>query len=189
MQIQRVYPEQKASNFWKRNRQDILRSAFLFAGNACLFINLFAGGMPWSLIVIGGLGVIWIAFIYRPLVENTLIKKLTDVTIVVCLYLLLLDMVLGGEWSTLVVPIVLFADLAAIGSFYLLFFKKEKRNFMPLFELLLGGLIVVLLTLATDHTLGWPLIVLGSVSFGMLVLSFILFPKQIALEIRKKLHI
>jgi len=189
MQIHRVYPEQKASTFWRRNRQDILRSAFLFVGNACLFINLLTGGMPWSLIVFGGLCVVWIAFIYRPLVENTLIKKLTDVTVVVCLYLLLLDAILGGEWSTLVVPIVLFADLAAIGFFYLLFFKKEKRNFMPLFELLLAGLFTTLLTLAIDRTLAWPLIVLGSVSFGMLVLSFILFPREVALEIRKKLHI
>ena len=188
MQVHRTYPERKPASFWRRNRQDILRGIFLFAGYASLLVNLLAGGMPWSLIVIGGLGVIWIAAVYRPMVEHTLIKKMSDISIVVCLYLFLLSAIVGGDWTRLVVPIVFFADVTVISFFYLLFFKKQKRNFMPLFELVFVALIGVLYTLIKFRTLSWAQIVLGSVSLGVLVLTGAIFPKKILLEIRKKLH-
>lgn len=189
MQVHRTYPEHKERSFLKRNRQDILRTAFVLSGYTCLLINLLTGGIPWSLIVIGGLCVVWIAFIYRPLVENTLIKKLSDVSIVVCLYLFLLNAILHHGWSDFVVPTVLFGNLIGIGVYYLLFFKKQKRNFMPLLELTLGALISVLCTLVGFRTLNWPQIVLGSVSLGLILLVGALFPKAIIKELQKKLHV
>lgn len=189
MQIHRIYPQRKASSFYKRNRQDLLRSAFLLAGYTCLIINLLGGGIPWSLIVIGGLCVVWIAFVYRPLVENTLIKKLSDISIAMCLYLFLLDAILQQGWSDFVVPIVFFSDLLLIGFIYLVFFKKQKRNFMPLFELLLAGIIAILLSLAGIlRGPNWPQIVVGGVSLGLLALSVILFPKDVFRELHKKIH-
>lgn len=189
MQVHRIYPRRKSNSFFKRNRQDLLRSAFLTVAYACLIINLLTGGMPWSLIAIGGLGVAWIAFVYRPMVENTLIKKLSDVSIAVCLYLFLLDAILKQGWSGFVVPIVFFSDLLLIGFIYLAFFKKQKRNFMPLFELVLAGIIAILLSL-TGILRGpnWPQIVMGSVSLGLLVLSVLLFPKDVLREFHKKIH-
>ena len=188
MDVHSIYPKRKNTSFWRRNRQDILRSSFLIAGYSCLLINLLTNPWPWSLIVIGGLCVFWIAFIYRPLVEHTLIKKLSDISLSVCLYLLLLDRLVGGDWGGLVVPIVFFSLLTAIGAFYLLFFKKEKRNFMPLFELLLGSIIAVTGVLVIFHELNWAQIVLASLSLGLLLLTGILFPKEMTLELRKKLH-
>lgn len=187
--IHRIYPQCKPGNFFKRNRQDLLRSGFMTAGYTCLIVNLLTGGMPWSLIAIGGLGVAWIAFVYRPMVEHTLIKKLSDISIAVCLYLFLLDAILEQGWSDFVVPIVFFSDLLLIGFIYLAFFKKQKRNFMPLFELLLAGIVAILLSL-TGILRGpdWPQIVMGSVSLGLLVLSVILFPKDVLRELHKKMH-
>ncbi|MCL1854628.1 MAG: DUF6320 domain-containing protein [Clostridia bacterium] len=189
IEIHRIYPKYKVNGFFRRNRLDLLRSAFLLAAYTCLIVNLFTGDMSWSLIVIGGLCVAWVAFVYKPLVENTLIKKLSDVSIAVCLYLFLLDAVLQQGWSIIVIPIVFFSDLVLIGFIFLVFFKKQKRNFMPLYELLLGGLVAILLSLTGVQTLNWPRIVVGSVSLGLLVLSVALFPKDMAKELRKKLHL
>jgi hypothetical protein len=154
----------------------------------CLTVNLLTGGMAWSLIAIGGLCVAWVAFVYRPMVEHTLIKKLSDISIAVCLYLFLLDAILEQGWSDFVVPIVFFSDLLLIGFIYLAFFKKQKRNFMPLFELILGGLVSILLSLIGMHGTDWPQIVVGGVSLGLLVLSASLFPKDVLRELQKKMH-
>ena len=189
MKVQRIYPEQKTTSFWKRNRQELLRAAFLLLIYLCLFLNLLLGGIPWSLIVIGGLCVLWVAFLYRPLVEHTLIKKLSDVSIVVCLYLFLLSALLKGNWGWLVGTIVFFADIIAIGLFYLLFFKKQKRNFMPLFELIFVGLGLVLVYWLQSGTLGWEEIVLAAVSLGIMGLIWSFFPREVALEVKKKLHV
>lgn len=188
MRVHVIYPEHSRASFFRRNRISILRSVFLFAGYACLIINLLTSVFPWSLIVIGGLCVFWVALIYRPLVENTLIKKLSDTGIAVCLYLFLLDALLGTNLRDYVVPIVFFGDLILIGCLFLLFFQKQKRNFMPLFELILIGLVAMLCGLAGLRDVNWSLIVVGSVSLGLVVLSFALFPKALTLEFRKKLH-
>lgn len=188
MQVHLTYPPSSGLSFWKRNRRSIWRSSFLTVGYICLLINLLVGGMPWSLIVIGGLTVTWVIFLYRPQVENTIIKKLCDSLIAVCLYLFLLDSLIGGGWSGFVIPIVFFGDLILICAYFLLFFKKQKRDFLPLFELILGGMVVTLVTLAGFRTLNWPMIVVGSVSLGMLVLSLALFWKPLCIEFKKKFH-
>ena len=121
-------------------------------------------------------------------VEATPIKKLCDTALAVCLYLFLLDSVVGGGWSGFVVPIVFFGELIVTGGYFLLFFHKRKRDFLPLFELILIGLVGTLLSLAGLKRLDWPMIVVGGVSLGLLLLSFLLFRKPLWLEIRKKFH-
>ena len=59
---------------------------------------------------------------------------------------------------------------------------------LPLFELILIGLVGTLLSLAGLKRLDWPMIVVGGVSLGLLLLSFLLFRKPLWLEIRKKFH-
>lgn len=188
MLVHATYPPAATQSFWRRNRLEIWRSAFLIAGYTCLIINLLTGGIAWSVIAIGGLMLAWIVFLYRPQVENTPIKKLCDIAVAVCLYLFLLDSVLHTEMSEYVVPIVFFGDLIFIGLYFLLFFRKQKRNFLPLFELILVGLVSTLLALVGMRSLRWPMIVVGSVSLGLLVICFVLFRKPMMEEIRKKFH-
>lgn len=187
MHVAVTYPSAHRS-FWKRNALSLWRSLFLLIAYVCLLIDLLTAGIAWSLVVIGGLAVLWILFFYRPLVENTPIKKLCDSALAVCLYLFLLDSVLGGGWSGFVVPIVFFGDLILIGAYFLLFFHKRKRDFLPFFELILIGLVATLTALVGFHSLNWPMIVVGSVSLGLLVLCFVLFWKPLIWEIRKKFH-
>ena len=188
MRVHATYPPNTPQSFWRRNRQALWRSAFVLTGYLCLIINLLTGGRAWSLIVIGGLMTFWVTFVYQPQVEATPIKKLCDTALAVCLYLLLLDSVVGGGWRGFVVPIVFFAVLIVTGGYFLLFFHKRKRDFLPLFELILIGLAGTLLSLAGLKRLNWPMIVVGVVSLGLLSLSFLLFRRPLWLEIRKKFH-
>lgn len=188
MRVHITYPPGTPQSFWRRNRQALWRSAFVLAGYLCLIINLLTGGRAWSLIVIGGLMTFWVTFVYQPQVEATPIKKLCDTALAVCLYLLLLDSVVGDGWRGFVVPIVFFAELIVTGGYFLLFFHKRKRDFLPLFELILIGLAGTLLSLAGLKRLNWPMIVVGVVSLGLLSLSFLLFRRPLWLEIRKKFH-
>ncbi len=183
-----TYPPNTAASFWRRNGLALWRSLFLLAAYVCLIVDILTPGVPWSLIVIGGLMVAWVLFFYRPQVENTLIKKLCDSAIAVCLYLFLLDSVVGGGWSGFVVPIVFFGELIFIGGWVLFFFRRRKRDFLPLFELILTGLVATLLALVGLSTLNWPMIVVGGVSLGLLVLSMILYWKPLGIEMRKKFH-
>ena len=188
MQVHITYPKPAAHSFWWRNRRELMRGLFGFVAYACGLINIATGGQPWALAAIGGLAVVWIAVFYRPLVENTAIKKITDVGGAVCLYLFLLDWIFGGNWSGFVSPIVFFADLIVAGIYFLAYFKKEKRNFLPLFELTLAGLVAIFCGLVGWSRLDWPLIVVGAVSMALVVLTAALHTQEIAVEFKKKIH-
>ncbi len=188
MKVNITYPSAASQSFWRRNWLLILRGLFLLASYVCLIVNLLTGGIAWSVIAIGGMALYWIAFVYRPQVESNPIKKLCDIALAVCLYLFLLDSVLNTNLSEYVVPIVFFGDLIFIGSFFLIFFRRQKRNFLPLFELIVLGLAFALLGLFGVRSMPWPLIVVGGVSLGLLVLCFVLFFKPMCAEIRKKFH-
>ena len=188
MQVHVTYPALTARSFWHRNSRELIRGLFMLLGYACGLINILTGGIPWSLAVIGGLAVFWIAVLYKPLVENTIIKKITDVGCAVCLYLFLLDWIFGGNWSGFVAPIVFFADLIIAGTYFLAYFKKEKRNFLPLFELSLAGLVAIFCGMVGWSKLDWPLIVVGSVSLGFVVLTIALHFRVIWVEFSKKIH-
>lgn len=188
MTVVSTYPPATPLSFWRRNSLFIWRGIFLIASYVCLVVNLLTGGIAWSVIVLGGIALLWIAVFYRPQVESTPIKKLCDIAIAVCLYLFLLDSVLGTSLSEYVIPIVFFGDLIFIGSFFLLFFRRQKRNFLPLFELILIGIAFALLALFGVRSMPWPMIVVGGVSLGLLVLSFVCFFKPLCAEIKKKFH-
>lgn len=188
MTVHVTYPTAKPLSFWRRNRLSIWRGLFILAGYVCLIVNMLTGGVAWSIIVTGALMLAWIVLFYRPQVESTPIKKLCDIAIAVCLYLFLLDSVLNTDLSEYVVPIVFFGDLILIGLYFMLFFRRQKRNFLPLFELILVGLVSTLLALAGVRSLHWPMIVVGGVSLGLLILCFVFFRKPLAEELRKKFH-
>lgn len=187
-QVHKTYPELTPHSFWRRNRRELARTAFAFIAYACALVNVCVGGDVWSLAAIGGMMVLWIAVFYRPLVENTAIKKITDVGAAVCLYLFLLDGIFGGNWSGFVAPIVFFADLIVAGTYFLAYFKKEKRNFLPLFELSLAGLVGIFCGLVGWRRVDWPLIVVGAVSLTLVVLTVALHWREIRVEFSKKIH-
>ena len=63
MDIHVTYPIVKKKGFFRRNAHDLWRGLFTIAAYTCLIVDMLTPGIHWSLIVIGGLGVIWIAVI------------------------------------------------------------------------------------------------------------------------------
>ncbi|MBQ8150611.1 MAG: hypothetical protein IJ041_08855 [Clostridia bacterium] len=189
MDVHVTYPSVKKKNFFVRNAYDLWRLLFTVAGYTCLIVDMLTPGIHWSLIVIGGLCVLWIALLYRPQVENTLIKKGCDVLVAVCLYLLLVESVVGGSWGAFVAQIVYFGMLILMGVYFLFYFRRQKRNFLPLFELLLAGMAATVIMLICRIHLTWPMIVVGSVSLGIQLLMLILYWKPMMLEYHKKFHV
>ncbi|MBE5801039.1 MAG: hypothetical protein E7319_02005 [Clostridiales bacterium] len=189
MEVHVTYPKVKKRNFFVRNAHDLWRGLFTLVAYTCLIIDILTPGIHWSLIVIGALCVLWIALLYRPQVENTLIKKGCDVLVAVCLYLLLLESVVGGSWGTFVAQIVYFGMLVLMGVYFLFYFRRQKRNFLPLFEMLLAGMTATLVMLCLRVRLSWPMIVVGSVSLGIQLLMLILYWKPMMLEYHKKFHV
>lgn len=189
MEVKITYPTVKKKNFFVRNAHDLWRMLFTLVSYVCLIVDMLTPGIHWSLIVIGGLCVLWIALLYRPQVENTLIKKGCDVLVAVCLYLLLLESVVGGSWGAFVAQIVYFGMLILLGVYFLAYFPRQKRNFLPLFEMLLAGMASTVVMLLLRVRLTWPMIVVGSVSLGIQVLMLVLYWKPMRLEYHKKFHV
>jgi glycosyltransferase involved in cell wall biosynthesis len=81
VEVKITYPTVKKKNFFVRNAHDLWRMLFTLVSYVCLIVDMLTPGIHWSLIVIGGLCVLWIALLYRPQVENTLIKKRCDVLV------------------------------------------------------------------------------------------------------------
>lgn len=189
MDVRVTYPTVKKRNFFVRNAHDLWRALFTVASYTCLIVDMLTPGIHWSLIVIGGLCVLWVALLYRPQVENTLIKKGCDVLVAVCLFLLLLESVVGGNWAAFVAQIVYFGMLILLGVYFLFYFRRQKRNFLPLFELLLAGMVATMVMLCLRIRLTWPMIVVGSVSLGIQLLMLILYWKPMMLEYHKKFHV
>ena len=189
MEVKITYPTVKKKSFFVRNAHDLWRMLFTLVSYVCLIVDMLTPGIHWSLIVIGGLCVLWIALLYRPQVENTLIKKGCDVLVAVCLYLLLLESVVGGSWGAFVAQIVYFGMLILLGVYFLAYFRRQKRNFLPLFEMLLAGMASTVVMLLLRVRLTWPMIVVGSVSLGIQVLMLVLYWKPMRLEYHKKFHV
>lgn len=189
MEVHVTYPATKKKNFFVRNAHDLWRALFTVISYVCVIVDMLTPGIHWSLIVIGGLCVLWIALLYRPQVENTLIKKGCDVLVAVCLYLLLLESVIGGNWGTFVAQIVYFGMLILMGVYFLFYFRDQKRNFLPLFEMLVAGMVSTLVMLCCRIRLSWPMITVGSVSLGIQLLMLILYWKPMMHEYHKKFHV
>jgi hypothetical protein len=62
-----------------------------------------------------------------------------------------------------------------MGIYFLCYFRGEKRNFLPLFELLVAGMVSTLIMLCCRIRLSWPMIVVGSVSLGIQLLMLVLY--------------
>ncbi len=186
--VENIYPT-ASHHFGKKHVRILMRNLCLLTAYVCVLVNAIVGGFVWSVIVLGALMVAWVAFLYRPMLENTLIKKLCNTLTAVCLFLILLDDVLGTSWAYFVVPIVFWGNLLIIGLLFVIFFRKQKRNCMPLFEAMTAGMAVTVLTLLIFGEINWPFIVLGSVSLGMMVLFLILYWSTLRFEFRKRWHV
>lgn len=163
--------------------------ALLWAGVITTgIVNLATGGKPWSLVVIGGEYLFYRIILRQPLVENSKIGKLTDAILSTCLYLILIDIIYGDGWSVSVVPILTFSLLIIQGVVFFSFYRRQRKNFMPIYWVSIGGLVAIISALIGFPKINWPIIVLGSIAFAILIISVIALRKPIWTELKKKFH-
>ena len=65
----------------------IMLIIFLISIITCTIVNLSLGGKKWMLYVLGGEIIFYFAILNKPLIDNTLIKRITIVVMIVCAYL------------------------------------------------------------------------------------------------------
>ena len=161
---------------------------------ACLvtgIVNLCLGGSPWFLYVLGGAIVFWALFLYHPLVEFSLLHRVSAIAPTVCAYVFLVDLLTESPgFSGLVVPIILFSVFLISASLFFLRFKRQKHNVFPVFVSALLILALIILAACGVYTLtfNWPMIVLCAVDGIFLILSAVFFSAPILREFKKKFH-
>src|SRR5574344_653016 len=111
MKIENDYPKIKKSvNKFLIFRKVIL-IIFLISIVSSTIINLSIGGKMWMLYVIGGEIIFYFAFLNKPLIDNTFVKRFTKVVLIICAYLYLIDVLDETHWSYYVITIIGFSIL------------------------------------------------------------------------------
>lgn len=182
------YPRQRhgyrALQSGRRTLFIILALGFLVT----LIVNLSVGGQAFSLIVLVSEYVFWIAFVYRPLVENSIVTKVTDVAIATCALLTVINWVTGGTWSDAVVGWIIFALMILVGAAFLLGLHTRRVNTMPLFWMILGSMGIVASALAGITRFTWPSLIGCFIAVFFMAVGVIFYRQALVYELKKRFH-
>lgn len=169
----------------RRLRRAALR--FLCASGAlCLFINLCTGGPTWSLVVLVSLWFVWTNLLARPLVEDGLAERISRLLLSVCILVLTVELCFDGEYTGIVLPILLACTLAFLaGTAYL----GRRRRLMPLLRLAAVSLLDILSAALGLLPLNLPAAVtLLALGLAALLPALFLYRRELVRELQKRLH-
>ncbi len=185
MKIENDYPEIKA----KINRFLLIRKIilliFLVSIITVVIVNLSVGGKLWMLYVIGGEIIFYFAFINYPLIDNSLVKRVTVTLFLICAYLYLIDFINNTKWSYFVISIVAFSIILIQLLIFFLGINYQKKKLIPLFLTSIGSLTYCILSIFKVVKINWAIIVLGSLSLAALLILFIFYYKSVTIELKK----
>ena len=163
----------------------IIMLIFLISIITVVIVNLAVGGKLWMLYVIGGEVIIYFAFLNYPLVDNSLVKRLTVTLFLACAYLYLIDFINDTKWSYFVIGIVAFSIILIQLLIFFLGINYQKKKLIPLFITSICSTIYFVLSLFKVVEINWPIIVLGSLSLATLLMLFVFYYKSVTIEVRK----
>lgn len=185
MEINNNYPQIKKSvnKFLIFRRITLL--VFLLSIIVCVIVNLSVGGKNWMFYVIGGEIVFYFLFLNKPLIDNTLIKRITIGIFIICAYLYLIDLIEKTDFSYFVITIIGFAIMILQFTIYLSAYKSQKKKFIPIFWTAVGSILFCLLAILNILKMNWPTIVLGSLGLFLIIVMLTLFRKTFTTELKK----
>lgn len=195
MNINITYPELSKKRATREKLIRILRLPFVLVAFACPIVNIAVGGPAWSAVSLFGLYMIWNLAVAIDLIEYNRTSQFIKFITYSIIMLILIDTLLTPDspWGTTVIPIVTFSALVVAAVLFFTDFERQRHNLMPLLIIdILGllaavGMIIYIVEYAVDMAL-WPYIVMGSVSFALLVsLAFTLKGGFIA-ELKRRFH-
>lgn len=195
MNINITYPELSKKRATREKLIRILRLPFVLVAFACPIINIAVGGPAWSVVSLFGLYMIWNLAVAIDLIEYNRTSQFIKFITYSIIMLILIDTLLTPDspWGTTVIPIVTFSALVVAAALFFTDFERQRHNLMPLLIIdilcLLAavGMIIYIVESTVDMAL-WPYIVMGSVSFALLIsLAFTLKGGFIA-ELKRRFH-
>lgn len=195
MNINITYPELSKKRATREKLIRILRLPFVLVAFACPIVNIAVGGPAWSVVSLFGLYMIWNLAVAIDLIEYNRTSQFIKFITYSIIMLILIDTLLTPDspWGTTVIPIVTFSALVVAAVLFFTDFERQRHNLMPLLIIdILGllaavGMIIYIVESAVDMAL-WPYIVMGSVSFALLIsLAFTLKGGFIA-ELKRRFH-
>ena len=160
----------------------IMLIIFLISIITCTIINLSLGGKKWMFYVLGGEIIFYFAILNKPLIDNTLIKRITIVVMIVCAYLYMIDIIEETSFSYFVINIILFSIIIFQLIIFLSEFKLQRKKFIPLFFTAIGAIIFCITKVVE---LNWPIIVLGGVGVLSLIILLVFYHKRVIKDLTK----
>ena len=158
----------------------IMLIIFLISIITCTIVNLSLGGKKWMLYVLGGEIIFYFAILNKPLIDNTLIKRITIVVMIVCAYLYMIDIIEETSFSYFLFSIIIFQLIIFLSEF-----KLQRKKFIPLFFTAIGAIIFCILALTKVVELNWPIIVLGGVGVLSLIILLVFYHKRVIKDLTK----
>jgi uncharacterized membrane protein len=86
-----------------------------------------------------------------------------------------------------VIPIICFAALIVTTVILLIDYKSQLKNTMPMMWLVIFSLVLTVVSFTGVIDTSWPVIVLGSIAFSVLLL-FVFFHNDFVRELKKRFH-
>lgn len=188
MDIKIIYPPLKKQKFAVEKIRGVCLWIFLITAYCCTIINICVGGKAWSIIVLWSLWFAWNTFMTRPLVENNLISRITNLLSNSCILLVLIDVFLSSGWEEFVIPIICFGILMILGIIFFLNVSMHRQNMMPMIWIISGSLVAFISAILGWSTMNWPVVVLGSTAFAMFIAFVVVLRLQFFLEFKKRFH-
>lgn len=102
--------------------------------------------------------------------------------------LILIETFLSSGWAGFVVPIVSFTSLIVMGVLFFTNLPIQKQNLMPMMWMIAAALVAIMASLIGWPKMNWPFIVLGATAFALLIVTFIVLPKELIRELQKRFH-
>lgn len=189
MQVKKAYPKIKKQINRFLGFRKITLFVFLASIIICTIVNLAVGGKLWLFYVIGGELIFYLAFLDKPLIDNTFVKRFTTVLFTICAYLYLIDIIEKTSWSYFVIGIIIFSIIIVQLILFFAAFKLQRKKFIPMFWTSIISVLFCFLAIVKVVDLNWPVIVLGSLGLFSLLLLFIIFRKTIIYELKKYFNV
>lgn len=165
----------------------ITKRIFIIVSSIGIFVSVLLNIILknyWSLYVIGGVSIAYLALFSKPLMENNFIKKITYLFILIGGYLYIIDFLNKTNWSYLVINILVFS-LLIIQFVYFIGGLEGKRKIIPMMFTSILSCVFCLFAIIGLFKMNWAIIVLGSVGLFNLLFLFTFNFKKTILELKK----
>lgn len=189
MMIKTTYPKVSKKIFQRRRILKILRWPFLLAVFIAPIINYLLGGALWSVLVVAGLYMFWHLLIQTDLIEYNRISQFIKFSIYSCIMILLIDLLFIGGWALEIISIINFVALVISAILLFTDFNRQKQNIMPIFSLIIIGLIWATVGLISMDIDNWILIVLAGLSVLLLITIIVILKEDFVRELKCRFHL